>query len=34
VAPYIALPGLVLVSTAILLAACLRARNTEINYAD
>jgi ABC-type transport system involved in multi-copper enzyme maturation permease subunit len=34
VAGYIAVPGLVLVSTAILLAACLRARNTEINYAD
>jgi ABC-type transport system involved in multi-copper enzyme maturation permease subunit len=34
VASYIALPGLVLVSAAILLAACLRARNTEINYAD
>jgi ABC-type transport system involved in multi-copper enzyme maturation permease subunit len=34
VAPYIALPGLVLVSTAILLAACLRARRTEINYAE
>ena len=34
VASYIALPGLVLVSTAILLAACLRARSTEINYAE
>ena len=34
VAPYIALPGLFLISTAILLAACLRARSTEINYAD
>jgi hypothetical protein len=34
VASYIALPGLFLVSTAILLAACLRARSTEINYAE
>jgi ABC-type transport system involved in multi-copper enzyme maturation permease subunit len=30
----IALPGLFLFSAAILLAACLRARNTEINYAE
>jgi ABC-type transport system involved in multi-copper enzyme maturation permease subunit len=34
VSGYIALPGLVLVSAAILLAACLRARRTEINYAE
>jgi ABC-type transport system involved in multi-copper enzyme maturation permease subunit len=34
VASYIAAPGLVLVSAAILLAACLRARSTEINYAE
>jgi ABC-type transport system involved in multi-copper enzyme maturation permease subunit len=34
VASYIAVPGLVLVSTAILLAACFRARSTEINYAE
>jgi ABC-type transport system involved in multi-copper enzyme maturation permease subunit len=34
VSPYIAVPGLFLVSAAILLAACLRARNTEINYAE
>jgi ABC-type transport system involved in multi-copper enzyme maturation permease subunit len=34
VASYIALPGLVLISAAILLLACLRARNTEINYAE
>ena len=34
VSVYIALPGLVLVSSAILLAACLRARRTEINYAE
>jgi ABC-type transport system involved in multi-copper enzyme maturation permease subunit len=30
----IALPSLILVSSIILLAACLKARNTEINYAD
>jgi hypothetical protein len=34
VAVYIALPGLLLVSGAVLLAACLRARRTEINYAE
>jgi ABC-type transport system involved in multi-copper enzyme maturation permease subunit len=34
VSVYVALPGLVLVSSAILLAACLRARRTEINYAE
>jgi ABC-type transport system involved in multi-copper enzyme maturation permease subunit len=34
VASYIAVPGLVLVSTAILLTACWRARSTEINYAE
>jgi ABC-type transport system involved in multi-copper enzyme maturation permease subunit len=34
VSTYVALPALALVSAAILLAACLRARNTEINYAD
>jgi ABC-type transport system involved in multi-copper enzyme maturation permease subunit len=34
VAVYLALPGLLLVSGAILLAACLRARRTEINYAE
>ena len=31
---YVAMPGLVLVSAAILLGACLRARSTEINYAE
>jgi ABC-type transport system involved in multi-copper enzyme maturation permease subunit len=34
VAAYIAVPGLFLVSAAIVLGACLRARHTEINYAE
>jgi ABC-type transport system involved in multi-copper enzyme maturation permease subunit len=34
VASYIAVPGLFLVSAAILLGACLRSRSTEINYAE
>lgn len=34
VATYVALPGLLLVSAIILVAACWRARGTEINYAE
>jgi ABC-type transport system involved in multi-copper enzyme maturation permease subunit len=34
VATYIALPALFLVSAAVVLVACLRARKTEINYAE
>jgi ABC-type transport system involved in multi-copper enzyme maturation permease subunit len=34
VATYVAVPGVVLVSSAVLLLACLRARATEINYAE
>jgi ABC-type transport system involved in multi-copper enzyme maturation permease subunit len=34
VAAYVAVPGLILVSGAILALACLRARATEINYAE
>ena len=34
ISPYLAVPGLLLVSGAVLLAACLRARATEIDYSE
>ncbi|HEY0706297.1 MAG TPA: ABC transporter permease [Polyangia bacterium] len=34
VSSYVAVPGVIVVSAVVLLAACLKARSTEINYAD